>query len=210
MPITDRRAVRTAARVLAVRVLAVRVLAVPAATLAALATAAPPAMAHTELVTRTPPADATLTALPPDITLTFSDTMTERYAQLAVTGADGTPVGEGEPRVTGKTVRLDLPGGGGAPAGRYTVGYRVVSADGHPVAGSYAFEVREAGKPDAPEPPPLTPTPPALARTAEPPDADTGAGAGLLAGAVAASLAVIGGAVAYAIAVRRRRRSTDA
>ena len=65
---------------------------------------------------------------------TFSDAMTEEYAKVAVTSPDGKSAASGEPRVSGKTVTLAL-----APtsrAGRYMVGYRVVSADGHPVSGS--------------------------------------------------------------------------
>ncbi|MEW2399303.1 copper resistance CopC family protein [Streptomyces sp. NPDC046862] len=131
MHVTDRRAVRTAARVLVL----------PTA-LAALAVPAPPAAAHTGLDTSSPGANATLAGLPPRVTLTFSDSMTERYAKVAVTGPDGTSAAAGEPQVSGKTVTLAL-----APArsaGRYTVGYRVVSADGHPVSGAYSFTVKAA------------------------------------------------------------------
>lgn len=137
MYVTDRRAVRTAARVLVV----------PAA-LAALAAAAPRAAAHTDLDTARPAADATLAELPSHITLTFSDPMTEKYAKVAVTAPDGKSAATEEPAVSGHEVTLALDPT--SPAGRYTVGYRVVSADGHPVSGSYSFTVEAAAGSPAP------------------------------------------------------------
>ncbi|MER6011934.1 copper resistance CopC family protein [Streptomyces bluensis] len=137
MHVTDRRAVRTAARVLVL----------PAA-LAALATAAPRAAAHTDLDTARPAADATLAEPPSHITLTFSDPMTRKYAKVAVTAPDGKSAATDEPAVSGNEVTLALDPT--SPAGRYTVGYRVVSADGHPVSGSYSFTVEAAAGRPAP------------------------------------------------------------
>ncbi|MFC7842768.1 copper resistance protein CopC [Streptomyces sp. NPDC057382] len=122
-----------------------RTLVVPAAA-AVLAVTAPQAAAHTELETSNPGANATLAGLPPRLTLTFSDAMTEKYAKVAVTGPDGKPAAEGAPQVEGRSVTLPFDTG---TAGRYTVGYRVVSADGHPVSGSYTFTVQEAETPSA-------------------------------------------------------------
>ncbi|MFJ6987198.1 MULTISPECIES: copper resistance protein CopC [unclassified Streptomyces] len=126
-----RRAARSAARGLLL----------PAAALTLPATA-PPAAAHTGLDARSPASGATLAGPPPSVTLTFTDAMTQRYARVAVTGPDGTSAATGDPAVRGRTVTLPLDPA--APAGRYTVGYRVVSADGHPVAGSYTFTVTAA------------------------------------------------------------------
>ncbi|MET9817293.1 MULTISPECIES: copper resistance CopC family protein [unclassified Streptomyces] len=134
MHVIDRRAARTAARTLVV----------PAA-LAVLAATAPQAAAHTELETSSPGADAEVSGLPHRVTLTFSDAMTQKYAKVAVTAPDGEPAAAGDPQVAGKTVTLALKSGTGA--GRFTVGYRVVSADGHPVSGSYSFTLKEASGP---------------------------------------------------------------
>ncbi|WP_216587924.1 copper resistance CopC family protein [Streptomyces brasiliscabiei] len=128
-----RRAARSAARVLAV----------PATALAVLAATGPQAVAHTALDDGSPGRNTSLTAPPTRVTLTFSDEMTQKYAKVAVTGPDGKSASAGAPRVDGRTVTLAL--GPGSPSGRYTVGYRVVSADGHPVSGSYTFTVEEAG-----------------------------------------------------------------
>jgi hypothetical protein len=71
--------------------------------------------------------------------------MTQTYAKVAVTSPDGKSAPSGEPQVSGKTVTLTLEPA--SPAGQYTVGYHVVSADGHPVSGSYTFTVAEADSP---------------------------------------------------------------
>ncbi|MFE7973107.1 copper resistance protein CopC [Streptomyces shenzhenensis] len=132
--------------------IAARSLAVPAAAVTVLAVAAPQATAHTELDTASPGASAALAGLPPRVTLTFSDAMTQKYAKVAVTGPDGDAAAAGGVEVRGRTVTLPLDAG--SPAGRYTVGYRVVSADGHPVSGSYTFTVRATESPASPPPPP--------------------------------------------------------
>ncbi|MFG2955017.1 copper resistance protein CopC [Streptomyces sp. NPDC048291] len=131
MPARPPRAARTAARVLVV----------PTA-LTALTVAAPQAAAHTELDTASPAADSAPAGLPTRITPTFSDTMDGKYAKVAVTGPDGAPVSAGSPQVGDRTVALGLKSV--APAGRHTVGYRVVSAAGHPVSGSYAVPLSES------------------------------------------------------------------
>ncbi|MEX1651779.1 copper resistance CopC family protein [Streptomyces pseudovenezuelae] len=147
MNVLPRRAVRTAARSLVVPAVAVTVLAVTA----------PQAAAHTELDTASPGASAALAGLPPRVTLTFSDAMTQKYAKVAVTGPDGESAAVGQPEVRDRTVSLTLDTG--SPAGRYTVGYRVVSADGHPVSGAYSFTVRASDSP--------TPAPRAVESAAE-------------------------------------------
>ncbi|MFI9756445.1 copper resistance protein CopC [Streptomyces sp. NPDC051963] len=191
---------RRAARV------AARGIAVPAAALAVLAIAAPLAAAHTELDVSSPGTKAALAGLPPQVTLTFSDEMTQKYAKIAVTGPDGESSASGEPEVQGRTVTLPLESG--SPAGRYTVGYRVVSADGHPITGSYTFTVKAAGNPSpsprAEQSADAPPTP--AARTAQ---ADT---AGEESSGMNTSALAGGGALALLVAavgayVARRRRA---
>ncbi|MFE7889322.1 copper resistance protein CopC [Streptomyces sp. NPDC057412] len=175
------------------------------ATGAALAVSAPQAAAHTELDTSSPGAQATLSGLPPNATLTFSDSMTQKYAKVAVTGPDGKSTAAGDPQVDGKTVTLPLETG--SPAGRYTVGYRVVSADGHPVSGSYTFTVKAAGGP--------SPSPRADQSAAAPPSPAARAaqadGAGAESSGTDISALVGGGALVLTLAavgvyvVRRRR-----
>ncbi|MEJ8671816.1 copper resistance CopC family protein [Streptomyces sp. MS1.AVA.1] len=195
---------RRAARV------AARGIAVPTAVLAILAVAAPQAVAHTELDVSSPGAEATLAGLPPRVRLTFSDEMTQKYAKVAITGPDGKSAGTGEPDVQGKTVTLPLETG--SPAGRYTVGYRVVSADGHPVSGSYTFTVKAA---DRPSPSPRTEqpadAPPSPAARAGQADAADGESAGTTTFALVGggALALIVAAVGAYLARRRRAGHGD-
>ncbi|MET8977115.1 copper resistance CopC family protein [Streptomyces sp. NPDC004539] len=172
-----------------------RALVVPGA-LTVLALAAPAASAHTALDTSSPASGAVLAGLPPRVTLTFTDPMDDRYAKVAVTGPDGTSAAQGEPRVTGASVTLGL--APASPPGRYTVGYRVVSADGHPVTGSYAFTLRrQAAAPEVT----VAQSPAPLPDTASGPSPLVLTAAGILAAA---------GLTACAVAVRRHKAAGDA
>ena len=119
---------------------------------------ASPASAHDELVSTDPAADAVLEALPAQLTLTFSGELaTDPGAtELQVTDAAGTSLADGDPLVEGTVVTQPL---SGAASGVVTVLWKVVSSDGHPISGEFAFSV-----PTAPTP---TPTPTATA-TASP------------------------------------------
>jgi methionine-rich copper-binding protein CopC len=59
---------------------------------------------------------------------------------ISVTNSKGISVAVGSPTVSGTQVSQSL----SAPlaSGRYKVGYRIVSADGHVVSGSYFFTVK--------------------------------------------------------------------
>jgi len=104
---------------------------------------ASPAFAHDELVSTDPPADAVLDALPTQITFTYSaDILTEEgTAVVEVTDADGASLTAGSPVVSGTDVTQALTG---AASGAVTVKWRVVSSDGHPIDGTFAFTVNAA------------------------------------------------------------------
>ena len=97
------------------------------------------ASAHSELVASTP-ADGAETAEPPrDIALTFNQDIVDTFTQAALTGPDGqaSPL---SPVTSGRTVTVPVPAEAAArPAGRWTLTYRVTSADGHPISGTIAF-----------------------------------------------------------------------
>nr|BEK71456.1 hypothetical protein KPHV_86830 [Kitasatospora purpeofusca] len=178
-----------------------RVCAVCLAALACTGLSAPPAAAHTGLNSSDPADAATLAAWPARVRLSFTDPMSQPYSKIAVTGPDGRAYGLGEVQVEGTAAALDL-----APStapGRYQVGYRVVSKDGHPVTGTVTFTYTPtapspaAAVPPAPSPQPPTPTPtpsPGTAADAQPARKRSGisipqaAGAGLLALAAAAGV----------------------
>lgn len=100
-------------------------------------TAAAPAAAHVSLVSATP-ADGSTTARPPGrVELVFSEDVEAQFAQLVVLGPDAAPVTSGAPVAEGTAVSVGL--GASLPPGEYAVSFRVVSADGHPVAGELRF-----------------------------------------------------------------------
>ncbi|MCZ0983306.1 copper resistance protein CopC [Streptomyces diastatochromogenes] len=162
MRISHPRPARTAARTLLV----------PAAVTGLLALSSPQAAAHTGLDGSNPANGAVLDVLPRTVTLTFSDPMTQKYAQLAVTGPDGAALGDGLPAVAGRQVTLKLKEA--KAGGRYTMGYRVVSADGHPVSGTSVFTVRPAAT-TAPATPSATPVAPTTPVTPKPSSASPSA-----------------------------------
>jgi methionine-rich copper-binding protein CopC len=138
---------------------------------------APPAQAHNVLISSDPKDGATLSAPPGQITLVFDQPVRQGYAQIGVTGADGSAWADGATTVAAErvTVKVKPLTTGGA----YVVGYRILSADGHPVTGKIGFTLAAAGTP-----------------TGAPQDAGAGpdAAARQDAGAAAAEAAANGGA----------------
>jgi methionine-rich copper-binding protein CopC len=101
------------------------------------------AQAHDVLVSTQPPSDSTLTAAPPEVTLTFDKPVQLGFTEVEVVGPGTTYWAAGLPTVSGDTVTAPLRPLG--PAGRYTIRYRIVSADGHPVSGQAGFTLTVAG-----------------------------------------------------------------
>lgn len=95
-----------------------------------------PATAHNVLVDSTPEDGSTLTDQLDTVELVFDQPVQDQFTQMAVLDADETPRHEGEPQVADNTVRLDV---GELADGDYTISYRVISADGHPVSGTIDF-----------------------------------------------------------------------
>jgi methionine-rich copper-binding protein CopC len=128
-----------------------------------------PAAAHTTLVSSSPEAGATLPRLPTEVDLVFSEEV-QAPAYVVVTAPDGSRVTSGKPRVDAETVRQPLATG---PAGDYTVAYRVVSEDGHPVTGELTFTVAGGGSGDGSG---SGGTPPPAESSAAPAGSSTGGG----------------------------------
>jgi len=112
-------------------------LAAVTAVVAVVATATP-ASAHAQLETTNPGPGATLKDLPENVVLTFSeDVRTPAFVQ--VDSPDGVNVAQGEVSIVDN--RVTQPLGRPAGAGKYSVSYRITSADGHPVSGTVSFRV---------------------------------------------------------------------
>lgn len=96
-----------------------------------------PAQAHAALVGTDPADDAVVATVPAAVTLEFNEPVTR--SELVLTAPDGSrvpiDVSARDREVTGRLT------GGTAQGqrGTYTIAFRVVSADGHPIAGESTF-----------------------------------------------------------------------
>lgn len=154
--------------------------------------AAAGADAHDVLVSTSPADGAHVATAPPTVMLRFDQTVLGLGTEVVVTGPSG-PVQLGNPSVVDNTVTERLQPG--APAGRYTVNWRVTSVDGHPVSGTFAFTARAPGAGQA--------APSSAVSGTTPSSASTGSSVPWFLVAASALLVVLGGAAA----VWSRRRS---
>ncbi|MGV1034651.1 MAG: copper resistance CopC family protein [Microbacteriaceae bacterium] len=109
--------------------------------LAALAVfgAAVPAFAHDSIDSVSPEAGSIVATAPTEIALTFTEPVIEIGNAIVVTDDTGADWASGDITVADRTVRQPLKSG--MPEGVYTVTWRIVSEDGHPVSGAYVFGV---------------------------------------------------------------------
>jgi copper resistance protein C len=101
------------------------------------------ASAHAARVSVNPPDNAVLTTGPDQVSATFNERLQTTFAAMTVVGPDGNVWSTGEPAVQGAVVSIGMRPLG--PAGTYTVNYRVTSADGHVVSGSWSFRLTVPG-----------------------------------------------------------------
>ncbi len=104
---------------------------------------AQPAWAHAARLSTDPADNAVLTTGPDRVSATFNERLQTAFAAMTVVGPDANVWSAGEPTVEGAIVGVALRPLG--PAGTYTVNYRVTSADGHVVSGSWSFRLTVAG-----------------------------------------------------------------
>jgi methionine-rich copper-binding protein CopC len=96
-----------------------------------------PATAHNVLKASDPKDGATLTQAPRQITLVFDQPVRKGYATVSVTGPDGAARARGAAVVAAEKVTVEV---AALPVnGEHVVGYRVLSADGHPITGKITF-----------------------------------------------------------------------
>jgi methionine-rich copper-binding protein CopC len=110
--------------------------------LAILVTSGGPAAAHAELVDSSPPAGSTLGGVPVTIELMFSSSV--KAAAVVLTAPHARRIELGQVRVDGARVTVPVKGKPKGDGG-YTIAYRVVARDGHPVSGRVDFNVGGAG-----------------------------------------------------------------
>ena len=104
---------------------------------AALFAAPSPAHAHDQLIDavieQSESGEAT------GLRFTYSNNVLDMGTEVLVTDADGADVSQGDPTVSGRdvTIGLDAP----LADGTYNTVWRVVSSDGHPIDGGFAFDI---------------------------------------------------------------------
>jgi methionine-rich copper-binding protein CopC len=178
------------------------------------AMSAVPAAAHDQLLSTDPADGSTLDAAPTAVTLVFSEDVLDISTTVVVTGPAGDmPV---QVAVDGSTVTATLTGD--QPDGAYTVTWRIVSSDGHPVQGAFGYALAAPVPAPAPIPTPTAtaspdPTPtsapaptPSPSATASPDAADDEASPSTAVLVVA--LAVLAAALGTAAALRARHRTS--
>jgi copper resistance protein C len=99
--------------------------------------AAGPAAAHSVLLATSPVSSSRIASAPDVVVLTFNEMPRGEYSAIHIVGPDGARRDSGHVKVLNDTVSEAL--GGTRPAGLYTVDWRVISADGHPVSGQFTF-----------------------------------------------------------------------
>jgi copper resistance protein C len=151
--------------------------------------AAGPAAAHSIVVSTDPADGAQLNRGPAKVSLTFNENLQTSFPALTVVGPDGNLWSKGQPTIDGPVI--SVPVGDLGPAGKYTVAYRVTSADGHPVSGTRSFTLTTAGA--------GTPGPKAAGADGNP-VASGGSGGGVpLWVFIVAAVVLFGGGLAFAL-----------
>jgi copper transport protein len=95
------------------------------------------ACAHASLVSTEPRDGSMVAQAPKTVRLRFNEPVTP--AVVRVIDSDGTTRNDAAVHAINETIDITLPEG--LPAGTQVISYRVISADGHPVAGSMMFSV---------------------------------------------------------------------
>ncbi|MFD4422863.1 copper resistance protein CopC [Agromyces sp. NPDC058484] len=101
-----------------------------------------PASAHNHVIAMSPAEGAVVTEQPGTISLETNDELLDvGGSTLLVQGPDGAYYGDGCTEVAGATAATEVQLG---EPGEYTVTWQVVSTDGHPISGSWAFDWQPA------------------------------------------------------------------
>lgn len=184
---------------------------------------AAPASAHDRMLSSDPADGAQLATPPTAITLTFNTEPLPVEPQVVVSDSAGTVVTQGAPTIEGSTATLALDPAVALGGDTYTVAWRVVSSDGHPIEGTFAFAV--AAQPEAPVSEEPTPeetatedattdaaeetSPESAATQAADAATDGDGGSSLVPVLVGLGALVVAAAVVVVLVVRRRGAGTD-
>ena len=104
----------------------------------------PPAFAHSELVSSNPGTSANIQQLPEQIELEFNEELLNLGSgnSISIMTPSGEDIGMGETSTDGAKITRLL--NTTSETGQFQVKYRVASADGHVLNGSFTFNLNEA------------------------------------------------------------------
>ena len=102
---------------------------------------AAPANAHDQVLSASPAEGESLEVAPAEVSIEFLGEIQDINLILNVTNQAGAEVTAGDVALNGRTITRTL--ASDLPNGQYTVVWRVVSEDGHPISDTYQFAVGE-------------------------------------------------------------------
>lgn len=100
-----------------------------------------PAFGHNQLVSASPDRDTTVTRAPAELVLRFLNRVDPAFTTVVVTDSSQRRITTAAPIFDGP--KATVPFAQQLGNGTYTVAYRTVSDDGHPIQGSYRFTVAD-------------------------------------------------------------------
>lgn len=119
-----------------------RVLATVVAVGALTVVATPVALAHDSVIGGNPADGDVVEEFPRSIELEFSGLPQEGFSTVAITDQNsGDLLFSGEPTIDGRLVTLDLPADVSGGPGDYTIGFQILSSDGHATRSATTFTV---------------------------------------------------------------------
>lgn len=101
------------------------------------------ASAHDVLESTSPASQSTVPSVPDQVTLTMDGVPAAIGSKIEIKDGSGMDWAQGQVAVLDRVATQRIKAG--APAGRYTVNWRLVSADGHPIEGTFSFTASAAG-----------------------------------------------------------------
>ncbi|VXC32742.1 Copper resistance CopC family protein [Arthrobacter sp. 9AX] len=101
-----------------------------------------PAAAHDAAESSSPAQGASVAVVPEQVSVTFNNNPLGIGSSFSVKDAAGTEWADGTVEIVDNVASQKLKAG--APAGQYTVAWRVVSSDSHPIEGTFSFTAAAA------------------------------------------------------------------
>lgn len=157
------------------------------------------AAAHTDLQSVVPADGSTISAPPEEVVLTFNENLLNTGTKVVITNQNKTIVAKDSARAVGRSAVL--PWAAELPNDTYTVSYRVVSTDGHPITGTTTFTLRSPNQSPSPTEKSATSTSPSPDAIAEPSGSSSLTDPNVLIGAAIGTIGGIG-----IVLVQRRRK----